>query len=250
MRNQQTIGWTPSSVLVADDHPFVREYVSDVCRKKWRDVSIRHAKDFDETFTVIRDDEIDFLIVDYSMPSLCGRNAIEAIIQQRPGLKTIVFSGVLPPIDAAKLLRAGAAAYIPKTARAGALENVIDLVLMGETYAPTAVITDLMRSRLQPSAVCNDADELAVELSDRERALLTEMAKGMSNKLISGVLGVSESTVKQVARVLFRKLGVRTRAQAVIAGVRLGLVTLEENRADILASRGRAIVDIISPPNG
>lgn len=249
-RNQQATDWMPSSVLVADDHPFVREYVSNVCRGKWRDARIHHAKDFDETITSIKDGEIDFLIIDYSMPSMCGRDAIEAILQRRPALKTIIFSGAVSSIDAAKLLRAGVAAYIPKAAGAGTLENVIDLVLMGETYAPTTVIADLMRSRLQLSTVCNKGDEPAIDLSERELTLLTEMAKGMSNKLIAGVLGGSESMVKQVARALFRKLGVRTRAQAVVAGLQLGLVSLEEDRADILASSAHAAGDPIPQIKG
>ncbi len=210
----------PSSIIIADEVPFVCEFLSDFCRKKWPQAKIRKCSNFDATLTLLGSAPTDLLIVDYDMPSANARDSITLLLGRHAKVDTIVHSRSISASDAAFLLHKGLAACFPKDMDASALGHVLDLVAMGETYAPARLLAGAYDAAPFPQ----ENAALDMELSPRDMVLLSEFSKGMPNKKIAEILRLSESMVKQAARALFQKLGVRTRAHAVAIAFQKGLI--------------------------
>ena len=127
-----------------------------------------------------------------------------------------IVSGVNDVRIIRELLDGGARGYIPKLAGSEQLMDALRRVLKGEIYLPDA----LFISAQQHTA----SDANASPLTSRQQEILPLLAEGMLNKQIAKTLSVTEGTVKQHLKDLFRRLGVRNRMQAVKEAQRLGLL--------------------------
>ena len=134
----------------------------------------------------------------------------------------IVVLGAEPVADwGPRVLRLGARAVLPETAGAAELAAAIEAAVAGLVALPPELISVAARAQLR--------SETAVApqpLTAREVEVLGLLAAGLGNKVIAGRLAISEHTVKSHVTSLFAKLGVSTRAEAVAAGVRQGLLML------------------------
>jgi len=137
--------------------------------------------------------------------------ALKATAEQ---VTLVVISADERPETVLDAIDAGAAGFIPKTARKAMLEDALDTVLSGRVFVPQQAITDL--SPLH-------TDDGPVDLSPRQRDVLRLLIEGKPNKTIGRELDLSESTVKTHLAAIFRKLDVESRTQAVLATARLGL---------------------------
>ncbi len=214
----------PEIIVIADDHPFVGDYLKRFCFDRWPDSNINLYNNYINVVEFAKKSPIDLLIMDYAMPGLDALEAVEEVLECRPEVKIIVFSGAVTAMGAAEVLAAGVSAYVSKAAGVEGLEKVVDLVMLGETYAPASVATELLKSIRHVETDENATEAGKVLLSDRERRILSGLAAGDSNKVIADDMGLSESSVKQLVRAIFRKLSVKNRAQAVAEALRLGLV--------------------------
>ena len=127
----------------------------------------------------------------------------------------MIVSGVNDPRTIRALLDGGARGYIPKLASSEQLMDALRRVLRGEVYLPDALFIP------DPQTTAGD-DEAA--LTARQLQILPLLAEGMPNKRIADALGVTEGTVKQHLKDLFRRLNARNRTQAVKEARRLGLL--------------------------
>ncbi len=221
---RQAIAHTPKSIVIADDHPFVGDYLKRFCAERWPHADIHLHCNYTHIVEFARKSPVDLLIMDYAMPGLDALEAVNAVLESRPETKIIVFSGAVTARNAAEILAAGACAYVSKAAGVEGLEKVVDLVMLGETYAPASVVTEMLDAVHRAETGGNVIETEKGLLSDRERRILNRLAAGDSNKMIANDMGLSESSVKQLVRTIFRKLSVKNRAQAVAEALRLGLV--------------------------
>lgn len=121
-----------------------------------------------------------------------------------------------------------------RTRLAAALSSdpTFDVVAVGATPADVAAFADvvLVARESDDSAPGSEADasgiEQSVSLTNREREILALLADGLGNKQIATRLGISTNTVKTHLELLFEKIGVRSRAEAVAVGVRRGMLLL------------------------
>jgi DNA-binding NarL/FixJ family response regulator len=195
-------------VLIADDHPLIIagmrrtiEHVDDM-------EVVGEARTGAELMQLIERRNPDLVLMDLRMPGIAGTDAIERIRRNWPTVKTVVLSACddRPTIDAA--LQAGASAYVLKSAHAVDIASVLRQASSGAVFhAP---------SSLPPEATPAAADELpAVDLTKRERSILSAVASGMTTAAISQDLWISEHTIKFHLTNIYRKLGVGNRAGAV-----------------------------------
>jgi DNA-binding NarL/FixJ family response regulator len=126
----------------------------------------------------------------------------------------VIVSGVNDPRTIRALLDGGARGYIPKLAGSEQLLDALRRVLRGEIYLPDALF--IPDSPAAPAA--------AAPLTARQLQILPLLAEGMPNKQIADALSVTEGTVKQHLKDLFRRLKTRNRTQAVKEARRLGLL--------------------------
>jgi DNA-binding NarL/FixJ family response regulator len=159
---------------------------------------------------------VDLMVLDLQMPGMSELEGFFAIRRRYPDLRVVIVSGVNDPRVIRAVLDGGARGYIPKLASSEQLMDGLRRVLNGETYVPDAMF-------LPEPGVSSPAQDSS-PLTARHQQLLPLLAEGMPNKRIAHALGVTEGTVKQHLKELFKRLQVRNRTQAVREARRLGLL--------------------------
>ena len=159
---------------------------------------------------------VDLMLLDLEMPGMNGLEGFREIRRRYPALPIAIVSGVNDVRIIRELLDGGARGYIPKLAGSEQLMNALRRVLKGEIYVPDALFI--------PAQLTPANDDKASPLTSRQHEILPLLAEGMPNKRIADALSVTEGTVKQHLKDLFRRLGVRNRTQAVKEAQRLGLL--------------------------
>ena len=149
---------------------------------------------------------VDLLLLDLQMPGMGELEGFFAIRRRYPTLPIVIVSGVNDPRIIRTLLDGGARGYIPKFASSEQLMDGLRRVLRGEVFVPDALFLPASQS----SGQRRDAP-----LTSRQLQILPLLADGMPNKQIADALGVTEGTVKQHLKELFRRLNARNRTQAV-----------------------------------
>ena len=132
----------------------------------------------------------------------------------------VVLGESLPRGWAVRAVRAGARAVLPRTASADAIGAAVEAAAAGLVILPSDALAEA------PQATAARAIAPPEALSAREAQILALLAEGLVNKQIAARLGISRHTVKTHLAALFHKLGVSTRAEAVAAGARAGVILL------------------------
>ncbi|HEY8756415.1 MAG TPA: response regulator transcription factor [Candidatus Dormibacteraeota bacterium] len=188
-------------VLVADDHPVVRQGLCTMLELEDDIVVVARAADGEEAVMMARRERPDITLMDVQMPVLDGIEALRRIRAEDPEARVIVLTTYRNEDYIFPSLRAGARGYLLKDASREELAGAIRAVAAGE-------------SLLDPDMV--DAARDDGGLTARELEVLTLMADGHNNAQIAATLFVSENTVKTHASRIFDKLGCRDRAAAVL----------------------------------
>ena len=204
-------------ILHADDHPMFREGLRFFLQLLDTQVTVLEASNVKATLDKLALEwPVDLLLLDLQMPGMGELEGFLAIRKSYPALPVVIVSGIRDPQMIRTLLDAGARGYIPKFAGSEQLLDALRRVLGGEVYLPDAVF-------LPPSLSSSDNGE-SVPLTSRQLQILPLLAEGMPNKRIADVLGLTEGTVKQHLKDLFRRLNASNRTQAVREARRLGLL--------------------------
>ncbi len=202
-------------VLLADDHPVVREGVAALINRRPDMTVIAEARDGREAVELFRHHDPDVALIDLRMPEMDGLKAIAAVREYSPAARIIVLTTFDDDEDIYRALRAGAKGYLLKDAPREELLECIRCVYEGKTYIPLGVATKLAE-RVSGS-----------ELTARELEVLQLMAAGKSNKEIAAALFVTEGTIKVHVNNILRKLGAGGRTEAVTLAIKRGVVRLD-----------------------
>jgi len=162
-----------------------------------------------------RDQEFDALLLDLDMPGMDGLTGLALLRSNHPAVPIIVVSAAQDAQIARRTIEFGASAFIAKSASLTEIADVVRGVLRGEVFA-------LSGGADAPSAADSFAQR-AQQLTPQQWRVLSLMVQGDQNKLIAHKLGVGEATVKAHVTVILKKLGVRSRTQAVIEARHLAL---------------------------
>lgn len=203
---------TPRSFLVADDHPMVRDALSTALGHAFADSTVARAASLDEVQAALeRLPDIDAVLLDLDMPGMDGLAGLALLRSQHPTVPIIVVSAARDAAVARRTYDLGASAYVDKSASLEEIAATVRAVLNGEILAP-------------PEAAAGDTfAQRAAQLTPQQWRVLTLMVHGDQNKQIAYKLGIGEATVKAHVTVILRKLGVRSRTQAVIEARALAL---------------------------
>ena len=210
--------------LIVDDHQMVREILSRYFAEI--DVSVIEAEDFVSAFAAItRQPEFDLILLDIRMPGVDGFTTLATLRRLFPALRIAILSGSVDVMDMRRAAENGAVGYLPKSMDRQPLVNALRLLISGEKFFPANLFeANEKPAYLQELPAWSPNGLGAVELTSRQKAVLNEVAKGMSNREIGKALGISEITVKIHVHSICQKLAVRNRMQAVQRGRSLGLL--------------------------
>ena len=155
----------------------------------------------------------DVTLMDLQMPEMDGIDALKAIRAKHSDARVIVLTTYKGDAQALAALKSGAAGYLLKNTLRRELLDTIRSVHAGRRHVTAEVASEV---------ALHAAEE---RLSDREIEVLTAVAAGKSNKQAARELSVSEDTVKGHLKIIFTKLGVTDRTQAVMLAMRRGIIS-------------------------
>jgi two-component system, NarL family, response regulator len=216
-------GRAPITVLIADDHPVVREGLSALIRLQ-PDMKIiaeaSNGREAMERFLVLHPD---VALLDLRMPLMDGIETVVAICEKEPGARLAILTSYESEEEIYRALRAGAQGYILKDAPAADLIACLRAISEGRTWIPSAVGAKLAKR------------VTGRELTTREMEVLRTLVMGKSNKEIGVILDITESTVKVHVTHVLEKLKASGRAEAIGVALQRGLIRVDAAQED---SRG------------
>lgn len=216
-------------VLLADDHSLLREAMRN-CIDQEEDMEVvGEASDGEEAVRLCAELKPDIVIMDIVMPKLNGIEASKQIKEMNPAVAVLILTAYDDDRYILGLLEAGAAGYLLKSARGRTVVEAVRTVWGGESVLHPTVIAKLLKHALHVETG-SDKAEGGESLSAREMEVMKLAAKGMSNKDIAEDLCLTVRTVKAHLSNTFAKLGVASRTEAILKGLRDGWLMLEEGR--------------------
>jgi len=202
-------------LLVADDHDLIRDMIVELVKELAEDLQVHHAGTLPQALELARaNNGINLILLDLRMPGMNGLAGLRVMLETRPDVPVVVMSGDIDSEVIRDALQVGAAGFIPKTMRAAAMLNALRLVLSGGRYVPEQAIQEGESAPRKASGF----DTLTL----RELDVLRQLVKGQTNKEIGRNLNLGEVTVGLHLRSVYRKLGVKSRTQAVRLALRQG----------------------------
>lgn len=204
------------NVLLIDDHALFRDALVLLFEHHLHEFRLLEAESVGEAVAVAREHgEIALALLDLGLADSQGMASLAALRAALPELTVVVLSADARRETIVAAIDAGAAGFVPKTARGTVLADALRTVLDGGVYLPAQALAPAGPET--PDAAVIDA------LSPRQVQVLQLLLQGKSNKLICRALDLSESTVKTHLLAVFRRLEVNNRTQAVLAAARMGL---------------------------
>jgi two-component system, NarL family, response regulator LiaR len=213
-------------VLLAEDHVITRQGIRRVLEEESDVVVVGEAGDGEEAVRLAADTAPDVIIMDIAMPRMNGIEATKRIKEARPVTAVLILSAYDDDEYVFGLLEAGAAGYLLKTVGGDEIVRAVRAVFNGEPVLDPIIARKVI-ARLTSRSKARDVPREAV-LSDREMEVLKLAARGMGNKDIGSALHLSRRTVEGTLRAVFNKLGVGSRVEAILFGLRRGWFKLEE----------------------
>jgi DNA-binding NarL/FixJ family response regulator len=222
------------TLLVVDDHPLFRQGVVDALSIESDMRVIAQSASGDEAIELIRTLKPTVAVMDVNLPGINGQQITHQVTQEKLPTRILLVTGYDDVEQAIHAALAGAAGYCSKDIEPQKLPGIIREVADGKYVFVENVfnrreleqwveeqIEGARRSYSEPGSPFHP-------LSDREMEVLSCVVRGMSNKEIASLLGISHQTVKNHVTAILRKFGVEDRTQAVVYALKRGWVTLRD----------------------
>lgn len=213
-----------ANVLLADDHGIMREGLRALLARQEGITVVGEAADGPAALALARRLRPDVVILDIGLPGLSGIEVAARIAAELPRTRTVALSKHHDRRFVARMLKAGAAAYLIKECAFDELTDAIGTVMRGRKYLGAGIagtVIDLLQEVDEPESTL-------AALTDREREVLQLLAEGRTTKEIAGAFGVSVKTVDTHRHHVMDKLRVESVAELTRIAIREGVVPLED----------------------
>lgn len=199
------------SLVIVDDHPLMREGVLRTLRAETDIAVVGEGGSADEAVELAGRLSPAVLLLDLDIPG-DGLRAIAPITAASPDTRVIVLTASNDEDDLAAAFKDGARGYVVKGVSVRELARIIRQVCAGKSYVPPDLAGSLIAGMVHSGE--RAAGRPLDQLSEREKAILRELAKGANNREIARALHLTENTVKSYMSSLMQKLNVRNRVEA------------------------------------
>jgi DNA-binding NarL/FixJ family response regulator len=226
-------------VLLVDDHPLILSALRSVIEGIGKHVEVYTADTAREARQKLHQHEdFDLMLLDLQLGDVDGWTVLSEFRSAYPALPVVVVSAMDSTQNVIRAIDLGAMGFVPKRSSNENLCSALQLVMSGGIYIPPINLEAMdealvrheweQKSTWAPASVSRLVDDLpygpplpeylqSLGLTRRQADVLSLMLKGLSNKTIAKMLGVSADTVKDHITTLFRVLNVSSRTQAILA---------------------------------
>lgn len=201
-------------ILTVDDHPLMREGIAAVIADQPDMVAVGEAGNGWQGLQIYDRLRPDVTLMDIQMPGMDGLEALGRLRTLSPTARVIVLTTFKADAQAYEALKLGAAGYLLKTQLRTELLDAIRAVHRGNRWIPNEIAQEIAAHAGRET------------LSTREVDVLEQIAQGLSNREIGGVLSLSEDTIKARVKTILSKLDARDRTHAVVLALKRGLLRL------------------------
>jgi len=221
------------TLLIVDDHPLFRQGVVDALALESDMKVVGQTSNGSDALELIRSLKPAIAVLDVNLPGINGQQITHQVTQEKLPTRILLVTGYDDVEQALHAALAGAAAYCSKNIEPQNLVQIIREAAGGKFIFSSRILNrreleiwtneqleDARRSYSEPGSPFHP-------LSEREMEVLECVVKGMSNKEIAGLLGISHQTVKNHVTSILRKFGVEDRTQAVVYALKHGWVQLK-----------------------
>jgi two-component system NarL family response regulator/two-component system response regulator DegU len=207
-------------VIIADDHRIVREGIATLLASEADIELVGDASTGDQLLDLLDTTEVDVVLLDVRMPDMGGLDVLEEV-SGRKGLPSfIVLSMHDDPSYVKRAVELGASGYLLKSVGKEELIRALGVVAEGGSYIQGEITAPLIARMVDPT----QAGPIG-ELNPQEVDTLEMLAEGLDNRAIAKRLGVSEAAAKAQLRVIYSRLEVKRRSEAVAVAIRLGIIS-------------------------
>lgn len=213
-------------VLIGDDHATLRAGLRMLIDAQHDMTVVGEAGDGEIVLQQAALVRPDVILLDLTMPNLGGLPALDRLRSVAPDSRTLVLTMHDDPAYFRSAMHAGALGYLHKSAAHGELLSAIRVVHAGKPFVSQAMALALAHDVIAGATAAPPSAKPL--LSERERKVLGLLAQGFTNQECAAHLGVSVKTVETYRARLYKKLGVKTRAQLVRFAVGSGLLSNDE----------------------
>ena len=223
------------TIVIVDDHPLFREGVINTISIEPDLKIVADTDNGDDALALVRQYKPDVVVMDVNLPGMNGQQVTREIVVEKLPTRVILLTAYDDAEQIIHSMRSGAAAYCAKDVKPESLVGIVRQVAVGKFVIGTEVFDNAGMERwlelktegsMRPYS---DPGEPFHPLSKREMEVLSYLTKGMSNKEIANLLGISHQTVKNHVTSILRKLGVEDRTQAAVFALRRGWVRLHDH---------------------
>ncbi len=215
------------TIVLGEDHLITRQGILRLLEDEEGLTVVGEASNGEEAVQLVTDLKPDVVIMDIAMPKLNGIEATRQVKVINPRTGVLILSAYDDDEYVFAMLKAGAAGYLLKSVSGDELVRAIKAIHNGEPVLDPGIAKKVMnyfKFQSKMPAVSEDSEHL----SNRELDIIKLAARGLTNKEIADKLHLSYRTVEGHMRDVFNKLGVGSRTEAVLFGLRKGWFTLEE----------------------
>jgi len=206
-------------LLIADDHPIVRNGIKDIIQDISASFVIDEAEDTHEVVQKVISNDYDVIILDISMPGGGGLSALKQIKQAKPLTKVLMLSIYNDEQYINRALKAGASGYLTKSVASEELELAIKKVLAGEKYLSSEVASKMA------TFIYSDKEKTKHDLlSEREYQVFNLLAKGDTTTEIAEELHISPKTVSTYRDRIMEKMGMSRNSELIHYAIKNKLI--------------------------
>lgn len=216
-----------ATVMIAEDHPLVREALRTLVMSQKDLKVVGEAADGEEAVSLAVRLRPDIIVMDISMPKLNGLIATRRIKDQCPDINVLVLTVHSDSEHVMGIFDAGASGYLTKSVFGNEVLTAIRSVIAGDSVLSKTILKQILQIKFQQFNQPQNAN-VVDNLTSREIEILKLAARGLSNKDIALKLNLRLQTIKGYLVIIYSRLRVKSRTEAVITGLRTGILTIRD----------------------